>query len=175
MSTSQCSGGKGEHEKHGAFHCGNWCPTVPMTPISLDVILSACVRSPHAEGETTQEEEVRWIMTVSPGTVEIGIPILEHRLLLPSTASPRAASPGGHAAMAKHLQLLISVLCHQSSSSQAYFYSPEGHWAKCFGSHVTSKNTWNCFPPENGQEDGIYKLVLQPCKLFRHAPLLRGI
>lgn len=145
-----------------------------MTPIIPHVMLML-VRPPHAEGETTQEEEARWIMHCLSWDGGFGIPTLEHRLFLPSTASPQAVSPGGHAAMAKHSQLLISVLCHQSGPSQAYFYSSEGRWAKCFGSHVTSKNTWNCFPPENGQEDGIYKLLLQPCKLFRHALLLGGI
>lgn len=114
---------------------------VLMTPIPLDVMLSAFVRPLYAEGETTQEEEMRLIMHCLSWNGGNGIPTLEHRLFLPSTTSPQAVSPGGHAAMAKHSQLLISVLCHQSSSSQAYFYSPEGHRAKCFGSHVTSKNT----------------------------------
>lgn len=156
MSRSQCSGGKVEMRNAGHFTVGIGVhgphdSHIPGCDAECFCQTTTCRGRDHPGGQ------VRWIMHHLSWNDGNGIPSLEHRLFLPSTTSPRAFSPGGHAAMAKHSQLLISVLCHQSSSSQAYFYSPEGCWAKCCGSHVTSKNTWNCFPPENGQEDGIYK------------------
>lgn len=57
-----------------AFHCGGRCPVVPMTPVSLSVMLRSCsggISPPHGEGKTTPGKEKRAeLRTGSPGMVE---------------------------------------------------------------------------------------------------------